>query len=244
MPIKSEHIIKRQGKDHVLYPGLLDAAHEQGLKRITTKLLQAPGPDNGHVAICFAEVETEKGTFSGIGDASPGNVSTNIAPHIIRMSETRAKARAFRDALNVGELLADDPSADDDHETAPQRQPGVATRGAARIDADSPRKSDAERAAYAERLVVDAVARNDAKFGPRPLAGRPAPFDDAPHPADTFDTKPDLAAMSRFAATPKQLETLAKFRVTVRDGLTRAEASDLISQAIAAKAPVQTEGPR
>src|ERR687898_241588 len=44
----------------------------------------------------------EEGKFGGIGDASPQNVNRAIAPHLIRMAETRAKARALRDAINVG----------------------------------------------------------------------------------------------------------------------------------------------
>jgi hypothetical protein len=64
------------------------------------------------VAICHATVETTKGSFDGIGDASPTNVGRAIVPHLIRMSETRAVARAFRVAVNVGEALADDPSDD------------------------------------------------------------------------------------------------------------------------------------
>ncbi|GAC1319483.1 MAG: hypothetical protein NVSMB22_02630 [Chloroflexota bacterium] len=100
--MKREYIIERQGKQFVLYEGLLDEAHQQGLHRISTTLIQVPHDDNGHVAIVAAEVETGKGTFSGIGDASPSNVNRMIAPHILRMAETRAKARALRDAVNVG----------------------------------------------------------------------------------------------------------------------------------------------
>ncbi len=100
--MKKEFIVNRQGKDFVVYAGLLDQAHREGLKRITTKLVQAPLDENGRLAICYAEVETEKGLFSGIGDASPDNVGRMIATHIVRMAETRAKARALRDAINVG----------------------------------------------------------------------------------------------------------------------------------------------
>jgi hypothetical protein len=41
-------------------------------------------------------------TFEAIGDASPENVPPHILPHLNRMAETRAKARALRDAVNIG----------------------------------------------------------------------------------------------------------------------------------------------
>ena len=89
-------------KEVVTYPGLLSKAHEEGLQRIATKLLQVPSDENGRMAIAKALVETTKGRFEGIGDACPDNVSSFIAPHLIRMAETRAKARALRDAVNIG----------------------------------------------------------------------------------------------------------------------------------------------
>jgi hypothetical protein len=95
-------MVERNGRTFVLYAGLLDEAHRQGLKSITTQLIQVPGPDNGYTAICQAVVETSKGVFSGIGDASPENVPPQMRMHLIRMAETRAKARALRDAVNVG----------------------------------------------------------------------------------------------------------------------------------------------
>jgi hypothetical protein len=95
-------MIERQGKRFVLYAGLLEEAHSRGLRSIETELLQVPTKDNGEVAIVKAVIRTEEGKFSGIGDASPQNVNRTIAPHLIRMAETRAKARALRDAINVG----------------------------------------------------------------------------------------------------------------------------------------------
>jgi hypothetical protein len=106
--MKREFMIERQGRSFVLYAGLLNEAHQQGLKAIRTHLLQIPSLDNGNTAICFAEVETERGTFTGIGDASPDNVARVMSPHIIRMAETRAKARAMRDSINVGVVAVEE----------------------------------------------------------------------------------------------------------------------------------------
>lgn len=108
-------MITRQGKQYVLFAGLLDEAHSLGLKGIDTELLQLPDSSNGSLAVVKATVEMEDGrVFTGIGDASPENVGRNIAPHIIRMAETRAKARALRDAVNIGATALEELSDGDD----------------------------------------------------------------------------------------------------------------------------------
>ena len=89
-------------KEVVTYQGLLSKAHDEGLQRIATRLVQVPSDENGRTAIAKALVETKKGRFEGIGDANPENVNSFIVPHLIRMAETRAKARALRDAVNIG----------------------------------------------------------------------------------------------------------------------------------------------
>jgi hypothetical protein len=123
--VKKEYIINWQGNDFVKYEGLLDEAHQQGLCRIATTLIQVPHQDNGNVAIVAAEVETGKGTFSGIGDASPQNVGRMIVPHVIRMAETRAKARALRDAVNIG-VTAIEELGDVDNDNARSNGHGMA----------------------------------------------------------------------------------------------------------------------
>ena len=98
-----------------MFAGLLDEAHSRGLRGIDTELIQVPDDANGNVAIVKATAEMEDGRhFSGIGDASPENVGRNIVPHIIRMAETRAKARALRDAVNVGATALEELSDGDD----------------------------------------------------------------------------------------------------------------------------------
>lgn len=106
------------GKAHPTYAGVLTKAHASGLKSIITELIQAPLDTNRFMAIVKATVTTEKGVFSGIGDATPKNVNSMIAPHIVRMAETRAKGRALRDALNIGEALKEEMGGSE-----PQREP-------------------------------------------------------------------------------------------------------------------------
>jgi len=100
--IAKEQLVNRQGKDFVLYAGLLDAAHRNGLSRITTTMVESPRAENKWTAIVSARVQVPWGIYDGLGDANAENVGRMIAPHIVRMAETRAKARALRDALNVG----------------------------------------------------------------------------------------------------------------------------------------------
>jgi hypothetical protein len=119
--LKENFMISWKGKRYVLYAGLLEEAHTKGLRSIDTEVLQLPIEENGNVAILKASVELEDGrSFTGIGDASPSNVGRAIAPHIIRMAETRAKARALRDAVNVGVTALEELSDTDDALRAPQ----------------------------------------------------------------------------------------------------------------------------
>lgn len=99
-------------KEVVTYAGLLNRATQDNLKKVYTELIQLPSEANQMTAICMAEVITDKGVFRDYGDANPGNVSSMIVPHIIRMASTRAKARAFRDAVNIGVVALEELGAE------------------------------------------------------------------------------------------------------------------------------------
>jgi hypothetical protein len=117
--MRDKFLVNRLGKQYVLYAGLLDEAHNRDLHSIDTELIQTPTDENGLLAIVKARVQMEDGrAFTGIGDASPHNVAQQIAPHIIRMAETRAKARALRDAVNVGVTALEELSEGDNSSVA------------------------------------------------------------------------------------------------------------------------------
>jgi hypothetical protein len=184
--MREEFFIERQGRKFVLYSGLLDEAHQRGLRSIETELLQVPTSENGEVAIARAVVRTEEGKFTGIGDASPQNVGRAIAPHVIRMAETRAKARALRDAINVG-VTAFEELGEGDEQEARQGQPATTRqpqqqRQQRRTEPESPDEGREEvpreempatrkQLNYLEALISDTVEDGLVRF--EEMVGKP-----------------------------------------------------------------------
>jgi hypothetical protein len=170
--MKKEFIIERSGKQFVLYAGLLDEAHENGLKSIHTTLLQVPSDDNGQVAICQAVVETNTGTFTGLGDASPRNVPGPMCECLVRFAETRAKARALRDAVNVAVVALEELGLEDESAEAPPA-PAVETASFSREPAPAARRAEptplhrepapaqGPAATPAQVKAIYAIARNE-----------------------------------------------------------------------------------
>ena len=173
-------MIERGGRRFVLYAGLLEEAHARGLRSIETELLQVPAAENGEVAIARAVIRTEEGKFSGIGDASPQNVGRAIAPHIIRMAETRAKARALRDAINVGvtaleelgdEEVAPEPAWGERSSTESSRMPGAQSgEGNNELPKDA-LPATRKQLNYLEALIADVVEDGVPKF--ENMVGKP-----------------------------------------------------------------------
>lgn len=117
--LNKEFIVNLKGKEFVQYGGLIDLAHQMKLKSITTELIQLPNKDNGNQCIIKAVATTEDGkVFEGYGDADPNNVNSMIAKHLIRMAETRAKARALRDLTNVGMTAIEELIGDEDEQAS------------------------------------------------------------------------------------------------------------------------------
>jgi len=105
-------IIEIEGNQFVKYAGLLDLGHQKGISQIEVEPLQLPTKENGNSAICKATVISKSGeSFTDIGDANPGNCSSKVVKHLLRLASTRAIARSLRTFTNIGytclEELAD-----------------------------------------------------------------------------------------------------------------------------------------
>lgn len=237
--MKKEFIVERNGKSFVLYSGLLDLAHERGLKAITTTLVQVPSDLNSLTAIVHATVETSQGTFTGLGDAAPDNVSRMMVPHLIRMAETRAKARALRDAVNVGVTALEELGDLDEPEPEErERDLSLAGRG----------NGNGRGAALSRGLrpleLHDVVGPEDEETVTAGRAARAARATSNGHPDDTAhpgaNGSSDGATMMRpggTPATPKQLQTIQRMaraagKNVPLENLSRAQASEIISSLI------------
>ncbi len=169
--MREEYMIERQGKRFVLYAGLLEEAHSRGLRSIETELLQVPESGNGEVAIVRAVVRTEDGKFTGIGDASPENVNRTIAPHVIRMAETRAKARALRDAINVGVTAFEELGGEDGAEVVESFEGDEKAVRAQREENRGGLPATRKQLNYLEALISDVVEEGVGRF--EEMVGKP-----------------------------------------------------------------------
>lgn len=171
--MKKEFIVERQGKAFVLYAGLLDLAHQNGLRAIRTELVQIPNEENYRTAIVtatavFIDRDGKERHFTGLGDAAPNNVAPMMLTCLLRMAETRAKARALRDAVNVGVTAFEELGEEEATGAAPERDraghhsqaaPDLRIEGAPRAGkctlcnapADKPHASGCTRAAATAR---------------------------------------------------------------------------------------------
>ena len=94
------------GKDYLTHEGLLRVAHMHGLQSIHTEIVS--WDMEARAAVVHATASGERGTYTGIGDACPANVSRNIASACLRMAETRAISRCLRNYCGIGRTSVDE----------------------------------------------------------------------------------------------------------------------------------------
>ena len=125
--------------DTVSLKGLLSLAHDEELRSVRTRIVELPTSANGQRAVVRAIVRTKRGLFTATGDATPENVNHEVSGHIIRVAESRAIARAFRLAVNIGEVAIEELGA-----AAPAARTGNANGAGFRKFQES-RQADAPR---------------------------------------------------------------------------------------------------
>lgn len=94
------YIANLKGKEYVLYAGLLDLAHRNGLKEMNCEIIHLDRKEK--FCMVKATVTGDRGTFVAHGDADPSNTGKMVLSAFIRMAETRAYARCLRIFLGCG----------------------------------------------------------------------------------------------------------------------------------------------
>ena len=117
---KQKFSVNIKGKDAIKLEGLTALAHEKGMWKFETEIIQYPSDQNNWTAICKTTVGgydwdpiTEKVReveYSDIGDANVNNCGKMVAASYIRMASTRSKARALRKYTNVDMVCSSEMS--------------------------------------------------------------------------------------------------------------------------------------
>lgn len=125
---RQKYVKNLQGKEYVLYNGLIILAKDKGLKSIQNDILQFPDSNNNFTAIVRSTVigwdkdpagNWVEVTYSAIGDANAQSIAAKpVQAHFIRMAETRAKGRALRDYIGIDAVMFEELQ--DPYEAQPQ----------------------------------------------------------------------------------------------------------------------------
>ena len=97
--IDPKYIVKIRDKEFVTFNGVLDAAHNHGLKSLIIQNMSV-GIDSAH---CQARAEFDNGSiFEAVGSSNKDNSKGNIAgAWFAELAQTRAFSRVLRIALNL-----------------------------------------------------------------------------------------------------------------------------------------------
>ncbi len=104
---KKKNIVNISGKDFMTYEGLLKLAHKKGnFGMIVTESWVSP---DMKMAWCKVRLSGKDAViFDGFGSSTPENTGQMTQSHPVEMAHTRAKGRALRDYLNIGQAMAEE----------------------------------------------------------------------------------------------------------------------------------------
>ena len=117
---KAKFSVNIKGKDAIKLEGLTALAHEKGIWKLETTIIQFPSDQNNWTAICQTvvggydwdpiEQKVCKVEYTDIGDANVQNCGKMVAASYIRMASTRSQARALRKYTNVDMVCSSEMS--------------------------------------------------------------------------------------------------------------------------------------
>ncbi len=105
---KSNHIVDIKGKKFMTYEGLLEKAHKkaEGLN-LSIVITDSWVSEDMKKAWCKVRLTAGASTFDGFGSSTPENTGS-VTDHPVELCHTRAKGRALRDYLNIGQVMAEE----------------------------------------------------------------------------------------------------------------------------------------
>lgn len=108
---KQKFMVNIKGKEAIKLEGLTVLAHEKGMWKLETTVIQYPLQENGFTCICQTTVggydwdpitdKIREVVYTDIGDANTNNCTKMVAASFIRMASTRSQARALRKYTNI-----------------------------------------------------------------------------------------------------------------------------------------------
>lgn len=112
----ANYVSQIQGRDYARVGGLVKIARDAGYAPIETRVVKLPGPDDDTVIFEARVFDPYTGQWwAAHGDANPKNVSTSkLAPHYIRIAETRAIGRVLRFAMGIDMVTVEELSGEED----------------------------------------------------------------------------------------------------------------------------------
>ena len=113
---KRNYIVNIKGKEAIKVEGLTAIAHEKGIWKMNTDVIQFPTKDNNWTCICKTTVggydwdpieqKIVRVEYSDIADANTENCTSMVAKSYIRMASTRSIGRALRKYTNIDMLCS------------------------------------------------------------------------------------------------------------------------------------------
>lgn len=142
----------KSGEKAWIFDGIRQVAQAHGFVGNEIVRLELPTEENDYTAVVVEVVrmleDGEVRTYTGVGDANPKNCNKQTVNALIRMADTRALSRAFRNALMIDEpvYVDGDIYEEDGYEEEPEEEEEAY---------EAPRRAAAKAKVVAKKKVQD-----------------------------------------------------------------------------------------